>query len=137
VRRLVRPDSQTLNWKAAVPVLGLVAACLSMYVHAASRPAIDTAAFAVRPPMVDFASCAKPNYPAQDIAASHEGTVTLGFDIDGQGRIVRSRVDQSSGYASMDVAALNAIRLCQFQPGMQNGKPISSPMKMQYVWTLK
>jgi bla regulator protein BlaR1 len=137
VRRLVRPDSQALNWKAAIPILGLAAACLSMYVQASAHPAIDAAAFAVRAPRVNFNSCAKPNYPAADIAALHEGTVTLGFEIDSHGRIMRSAVSRSSGYASMDSAALNAIRLCSFQPAMQNGKPIASPMRIQYVWTLE
>jgi bla regulator protein BlaR1 len=137
VRRLLRPDSQALNWKAAIPILGLAAACLSMYVQASARPAIDAAAFAVRPPMLIFRSCAKPQYPAADIAASHEGTVTLGFEIDPRGRIMRSSVTESSGYASMDSAALNAIRMCSFQPAMQNGKPVTAATHVQYTWVLE
>jgi bla regulator protein BlaR1 len=136
VRRLLRPETQALNWKAAIPILGLTAACLSMYVHAASRPAIDTA-FAVRPPMANFNTCSKPYYPAADIAASHEGTVTLGFDISARGDVARSTVLKSSGYASMDSAALNAIMLCKFAPAMRNGIPVAATTKIQYVWTLK
>ncbi len=182
VRRLVRPDPQMLNWKAAIPIFGLAAACLSLYVHAAAGPVIGTraaqqadpepaAALAagedsqdryirlaaehaqargigdraaaapadagVRPPTVIFSSCAKPNYPAADLAASHEGTVTLGFDIDAGGRILSSTVTKSSGYPSMDAAALDAIKLCTFEPAMLNDKPVPAPMKIQYVWTLK
>ena len=136
VRRLVRPDSHALNWKAALPILGLAAACLSMYVHASVRPPIDQAAFAVRKPVAQFRSCAKPQYPAADIAAAHEGTVTLDFDVDPRGRVIRSAIATSSGYPSMDTAALNAIRLCRFQPGTQDGKAVTASTQVQYVWTL-
>ena len=137
VRRLLRPDTQVLNWKAALPILGLAAACMSMYVHASTRSTIAAAAFPTRPPVLDFKSCAKPNYPAQDLAAAHQGTATLGFDIDPHGRVVRSRVASSSGFASMDMAALNALRLCTFKPALQNGKAVQSPVQVQYVWTLE
>lgn len=137
VRRLVRPDTQALNWKAALPILGLAAACLSMYAHASSRTGLETTAFAVRPPVVIFNSCAKPNYPATDLAASHEGTVTLGFQIDKRGRVLASSVTASSGYAGLDKAALDAVKLCTFRPATQNGKPVAAPAHIQYVWTLK
>lgn len=136
VRRLLRPDTQAPNWKAAIPIFGLAAACLSMYVHAASRSALEPAAYAVRPPVADFMSCAKPHYPAADLAALHEGTVTLAFQINPRGKVVQSRVARSSGYASMDSAALNAVTLCSFQPAMQNGIPVAASVKVQYVWTL-
>ena len=137
VRRLLKPDTQVLNWKAALPVFGLAAACLSMYVHAAARTGIETAAFATRPAVADFRTCVKPQYPAQDIAALHEGTVTLGFEIDAGGRVLHSVVARSSGYASMDAAALNAIKLCSFKPGMRDGQAVSTAMNVQYVWTLE
>ncbi len=137
VRRLVRPDTQALNWKAAIPVFGLVAACLSLYVQAASRPTIETAAFAVRAPVADFSSCVKPYYPAHDLAAQHEGTVTLGFEIDAHGRVAQAGVANSSGHPSLDTAALDAIRLCDFRPAMQNGRAVRAQMKVQYVWTLE
>ena len=137
VRRLVRPDTQVLTWQAAIPVFGLVAACLSMYVHASARSALDTAAFPVRPPVANFKSCVKPFYPAHDLAARHEGAVTLAFEIDTRGQVVGSGIARSSGYASLDTAALNAIHKCTFKPGMQNGKAVRARAKVQYVWTLE
>jgi bla regulator protein BlaR1 len=137
VRRLLRPDAQAPSWKAALPIFGLAVACLSMYVQASTAPVIDQAAFSVRPPVADFKSCAKPLYPEADIAAQHEGTVTLAFDIGANGQVMRSAVSKSSGFPSMDGAALDAIKLCRFHPAMQNGKPVSAPTQVQYVWTLE
>ena len=136
VRRLLRPDPQVLNWKAAIPVVGLAAACLSMYVHASALGRIDSAAFVTSAPVADFKSCVKPHYPALDLAALHEGTVTLGFEIDPNGRVQHSAVTNSSGHPGLDGAALNAITLCSFKPGMQNGRPVTAPVRVQYVWTL-
>ncbi|MES2148229.1 MAG: M56 family metallopeptidase [Pseudomonadota bacterium] len=39
IKRLVRPESESLNWKMALPILGLSAACAAFYVQAASVPA--------------------------------------------------------------------------------------------------
>jgi bla regulator protein blaR1 len=47
IRRLVRPDTQALSWKAALPVLGLalasLAACSNLHSDAASGPAAASA----------------------------------------------------------------------------------------------
>ena len=137
VRRLLRPETQALNWKAAIPVFGLIAACLGMLAHATSRPSLESAAVSVRPPVALFNSCEKPHYPAHDLAALHEGTVTLGFEVDTRGVVVASGVTRSSGHASLDTAALNAIRLCSFKPGMQDGKAVQARTHVQYVWTLE
>ena len=137
VRRLVRPDAQALGWKAAIPIFGMAAACLSMLVHATTSPVIPPSAFAVRPPIADFRSCAKPEYPATDITAAHEGTVTLSFDVGVYGQVVGAAVEKSSGYPSMDNAAMEAMKLCHFSPAMQNGKPIAASVNVQYVWTLQ
>lgn len=37
VRRLVQPDVESVNWKAALPLIGLAAACASIYAHASVR----------------------------------------------------------------------------------------------------
>ena len=137
VRRLVRRDTPGPNWKAALPIFGLVAACVGMYAHAYSRPPIQASALNVRPPMANFDSCSKPNYPAQDLAALHEGTVTLDFGVDVRGRVVDSGVIRSSGYPSLDAAALDAIKLCSFRPGTQDGKAVAARTRVQYVWVLE
>ena len=38
IKRLVRPTREPLNWKIAVPILGLAAACAGLYANAAQPP---------------------------------------------------------------------------------------------------
>ena len=85
----------------------------------------------------DFFSCAKPVWPAAAHAEGRVGTVTLLYEIDAGGKVVRSRVEKSSGHADLDEAAREGIAKCSFFPGTENGKPIQSTMQMKYVWVLK
>lgn len=137
VKRLVRPDAQALNWKVGVPVFALAAACVSVYAHASVRATAMERLIADRPPIADFSSCAKPKWPMADLAAEHTGTVTLGFKIDTDGKVIGSTVRNSSGYPRLDEAARDGIMLCKFVPGISQGKPVATWMKMQYMWALK
>ncbi|HEU4374467.1 MAG TPA: M56 family metallopeptidase [Telluria sp.] len=38
IKRLVRPESEPLNWKMALPILGLAAACAAFYANAQAAP---------------------------------------------------------------------------------------------------
>jgi beta-lactamase regulating signal transducer with metallopeptidase domain len=38
IKRLVRPESEPLNWKMALPILGLAAACAAFYANAQTAP---------------------------------------------------------------------------------------------------
>ena len=145
VKRLVRPDTQAFNWKAAIPVLGLAAACLGVYAHASVRsepgPALAPRAsadiVAERAPQADFNSCKKPEWPVAALAAERTGTVTLGFKISTDGKSMASRIVRSSGHHDLDQAARSGIEQCRFRPGTRDGKPVEAWMKMQYVWTLQ
>lgn len=134
VKRLVRPDTESLNWKSALPVLGLAAACLSVFAQASVR---HRPSLADHSPRVIFNSCAKPNYPAASLALQHTGTVTLGFNVDTDGKVVESVVNGSSGHPVLDDAALEAIKLCTFRPGLKDGTPVRTWTQIQYVWTLE
>jgi len=137
VRRLLRPDTRALNWKAAAPVLALGAACFAVYANAAAHaPAIERLIMD-RPPLVDFASCAKPQYPADAVAAAHTGTVTLGMHVGLDGRVDATRIMRSSGHRNLDTAARDALALCTFVPGQAGGKPLAAWTAVQYVWTLE
>jgi D-alanyl-D-alanine endopeptidase (penicillin-binding protein 7) len=138
IRRLVRPHPQVLDWRAAIPVLGLAMACVASAHALANRaaPAVAATAGITRPAVADFSTCTKPQYPQADIAASHEGTVTLSFRVDVSGVVTESTILRSSGYASMDEAARGALYRCRFVPAMRDGKPVSSWQPVQYVWTL-
>ena len=112
----------------------LILPALVMAAATAGAPAI---AGTHKGAVVDFKSCAKPQYPAEAIKANRTGKVTLAFEIGVDGKVVESKVENSSGHADLDEAARTAIGLCTFKPATQDGKPVQEWMKMQYVWTLK
>lgn len=134
IKRLVRPAPQTLNWKAAIPVLGLAAACLSIYANAV---AADKTAAKKLDAIVDFSGCAKPVYPETSIKALEEGMVELRFLIDVDGKVSAAKVRKSSGHPALDEAARVGLMKCSFKPATVAGKPVKSWLSMQYVWDLK
>jgi len=140
IRRLLRPDTQALNWQAAIPVLGLALACAA-HAHVAAPRATVTAAQAAagltRSAVIDFATCEKPHYPQADLSAGHTGSVTIAFQVDARGRIEQSNISKSSGYASLDEAARGALARCNFVPALRNGRPAETWQAVQYVWTLE
>ena len=133
IKRLIRPDTQALNWKAAIPVLGLAAACLSVYANAAP----DANQAAKTHAVVDFKSCVKPQYPAESVKAGNQGTVTLKFLVGVDGKAKDSSIVTSSGFTPMDEAARTAIAKCSFKPATVAGQPVEDWAMMKYVWTLK
>jgi D-alanyl-D-alanine endopeptidase (penicillin-binding protein 7) len=138
IRRLLRPDVQALNWKAAIPVLGLAVVCAASAHAPGGRTAASAHAVSVRQAaVVDFNTCRKPHYPQADLAAGHQGTVTLGFALDERGTILDVAVMKSSGYASLDEAARGALAMCNFRPAYEDGVPVRSMQPVQYVWTLE
>jgi D-alanyl-D-alanine endopeptidase (penicillin-binding protein 7) len=133
IKRLIRPDAQALNWKAAIPVFGLAAACIA---GCAQMPSAEKAPAPIIPPVANFASCAKPHYPTESLRSEHTGTVTLNFKISADGKVEDSNIMKSSGHRLLDEAAREGISKCQFRPATQGGKPVPAWMHMQYVWTL-
>jgi D-alanyl-D-alanine endopeptidase (penicillin-binding protein 7) len=141
IRRLLRPDPQALDWRAAIPVLGLALACAASAHALASRSATAAASAlttsdVTRPAMLDFTTCRKPRYPRADIAAGHEGAVTMNFLVDATGTVTASKILWSSGYGSMDEAARGVLRQCRFRPALRHGQPVSAWTPVKYVWTL-
>ncbi|MCS0627836.1 energy transducer TonB [Telluria mixta] len=109
--------------------------CLSLALACAASA--HAAPQTTRPPMLDFASCAKPQYPHADVQAAHEGTVKLGFLVDENGKVKDSKVMASSGFTTLDEAARSALAQCSFRPALKNGKAVREWAKVQYVWTLR
>jgi len=140
IKRLVRPDTPTSNWKAALPVLAMAAACLAGCAGtatsaSASGDALEHDALASKP-IAQFNSCAKPEYTPDALARRAEGTTSLRFLVDTDGSVAEAQVSKSSGDASLDEAARAAIAKCRFTPGMANGKPARAWAPVQYVWSL-
>jgi len=115
-------------------MLGVAMACVSVYAQAT---AADKNASADRAAVVDFKTCAKPDWPEAAVADKRTGTVQLNFLVGTDGKVKESKVDRSSGHADLDEAARTGIQKCQFHPAIKAGKAIKKWQKMQYVWTLE
>lgn len=134
IQRLCRPAPRALNWKAAVPMLGLALVCMSIYAEAT---AADKAAAQMVHALADFSTCSKPKWPEGATARKESGTVTLKFLVGADGKFKKSQVQKSSGYTDLDEAARTGIEKCSFKPALSAGKPVESWMQMKYVWVLE
>ena len=114
--------------RTTLQCLSLALACATS-VHAAPQE--------TRMAQLDFNSCAKPQYPHEDVQAAHEGTVKLGFLVDENGQVKDSKVTESSGFTTLDEAARAALAQCSFQPALKNGEAVQQWTTVQYVWSLK
>ncbi len=108
----------------------LAAGCAQMP-EAPKAPDVRTKAVA------DFNTCAKPVYPQEARRFEQTGTVMLSFLIGTDGKVADSKILKSSGFRSLDQAAVVGISKCQFKPATLNGVPEQAWMQMQYVWTLQ
>lgn len=96
--------------------------------------AADAVSKDASPRVIDFSTCARPDYPKADLRAEHTGTVTLLFLVAPDGRVTDSKVAKSSGHESLDEAARTALATCRFAPvGEAAGAPAWSPVQYQWV----
>lgn len=68
----------------------------------------------------------KPDYPASDKRLGHEGVVVLLLLVGPDGRVIDAKVERSSGYPSLDDAALEKARTWRFEPAEEKGKPVTA-----------
>ncbi len=87
--------------------------------------------------LADASGCATPAYPARAARNNESGTVVLALLIGTDGRVANARVQKSSGSRDLDKAALNALSMCQFKPGMNSGVPEAGWGQIAYVWKLE
>jgi TonB family protein len=130
IDRNLRFVLQSTSMRAVCCAAGIALAC------AAAAQAQETDDAQNRSAMLDFASCAKPVYPQADMQAGHQGTVTLGFLVDENGRVKDSKVMQSTGFRGLDMTAQIALGKCSFHPALENGKPVEKWAHVKYEWTL-
>lgn len=69
-------------------------------------------------------------------AARRNGVVKVRFVVGLTGKIESAQVVQSSGFARLDDAALDAIRSSPCQPYLQNGQPMRAAYTQPYDFTL-
>ncbi|MBV8082690.1 MAG: energy transducer TonB [Candidatus Eremiobacteraeota bacterium] len=75
-----------------------------------------------------------PEYSAADKQAGHSGDVTVEISIGPDGHAVAVKVYKSSGFPTLDDAALNAARQSLYEPGAVNGVPRVSELLQDYVF---
>lgn len=138
IKKLVSPEAQAMNWKAAIPVLGLVFASLAFYADAAATVTSVSASAAdglVEPTFSDPDSC-KPDYPLASRNAAEEGTVKVQVSVNRRGKFAGAKVLSSSGHPALDNATVGAFSKCVFKPAYKNGKPVASNFEVVYIWKL-
>jgi periplasmic protein TonB len=79
----------------------------------------------------------EPEYPAPDIRMGHEGTVWLTIEILPNGRVGAVRIDQTSGFARLDDAAVREARKWRMKPGTQDGIAIAMYKRVPVTFRLK
>lgn len=82
-------------------------------------------------------NCAKPEYPSISRRLEETGSVMLALLVDEDGKVIDGKIEKSSGFSRLDNAALSALQLCQFKPGLANGKPEKSWARVPYTWKLE
>lgn len=87
--------------------------------------------------VVDARNCSKPEYPAASVRAQETGLVVLQFLIGADGTPIDSKIEKTSGFRRLDEAARNALSLCKFKPGTEEGKPVQSWARIEYLWKLE
>jgi protein TonB len=102
-----------------------------------AAPAAPAAATGVKVnAVVDFGTCAKPDYPKSSLRNEETGVSTMLFLIGVDGRVAEAKIQKSSGFRELDKAAIAALSKCTFKPGTVDGKAEQSWAPVQYVWTL-
>ena len=87
------------------------------------------------PASVDTKNC-KAEYPKASLMNEEQGDVSLAFLVAADGSVVESKVEKSSGFKSLDKAAVKGLSACKFKPGTKDGAPAQTWAKVDYSWKL-
>jgi protein TonB len=86
--------------------------------------------------VVNFDTCAKPEYPKSSLRNEETGTSTISFLISADGSVKDSKITRSSGFRDLDKAAVAALSKCRFKPATENGQAVETWSPVAYVWNL-
>ena len=87
------------------------------------------------PASLDAKNC-KAEYPKASLMNEEEGSVTLAFLVSTDGSVVDSKIEKTSGFKTLDKAAVKGLSACKFKPGTKDGAPAQTWAKVNYVWKL-
>jgi len=78
-----------------------------------------------------------PRYPRMARKRGWEGLVLLDVAVEKNGRVSEVNVAETSGFALLDGAAIDAVRDWQFEPGTRFGQPVAMQVKVPVRFRLK
>ena len=89
-------------------------------------------------PRIDAAHSQQPEYPPASRRAGEEGSLILQVLVDPSGRVIHSKLEQSSGVGRLDQAALQGVKSSyRFIPGTIDGKPQEMWYTFKFTWKLR
>lgn len=77
-----------------------------------------------------------PIYPKEAKKQNQQGTVVLRLLVDAHGNVQKTKINKSSGYKSLDTAAINAAKQWKFTPAIRNGKPVKAWLQVPVNFSL-
>ncbi len=90
------------------------------------------------PPHLDASHSHEPEYPPEARRLGQQGSVILQALIDVDGRVLETKLVQSSGVPRLDEAALAGIKSnYRFAPGTVDGKPQQMWYTFKFTWKLR
>ncbi len=78
-----------------------------------------------------------PAYPAHSLRLGEQGHVMLTVELDETGRVTGASVKNSSGFARLDQAALNAVKTWRCKPALQEGRAVPAVALQPFSFTLE
>ena len=106
--------------------------CLAALILAAA----GSGAMAAETPAIFDAKNCKAEYPKAALMNEEQGVVSMAFLVSADGKVLESKLEKTSGFKSLDKAAMSAITACKFKPGSKDGKPDTTWTKVDYNWSL-
>jgi protein TonB len=110
---------------------------------ASAAPKAIDASWSARPPsrassplkgakeaLPDYLRNPPPTYPETSRLAKEEGVVMVLVEVGAMGTPTDVRLQRSSGYASLDEAAIRAVREWRFRPGTMGGVAVASSVSI-------
>jgi TonB family protein len=102
----------------------------------ASSASASASAAARQAPIADMRTCAPPTYPPKAHAANETGTVQVALLVAGDGRVIDSKVQKSSGSSELDKAARKAFSQCRFKVAGDDKDADPVWARLEYVFSL-
>ncbi|WP_415887574.1 energy transducer TonB [Neptuniibacter sp. QD29_5] len=78
-----------------------------------------------------------PEYPRKAMRKRQQGTVLLRVLVGPQGRNLEVKLYKSSGYESLDEAAIEAVKGWQIEPAMIDGQRVSAWVEVPVTFSIK